>query len=234
MLVAGLHALLGYAFLTGLGQQVVRQLGDELKVFDVPEEVPPPQPEPIPAEVRTPRPEGAASPTSLKANPTPVVAPPPLLEVKSPVIAVPEPTPVPAGAQADAGSSTREGPGTGAGGQGIGTGSGGQGTGTGGGGARRAERIAGALLNSDYPRAALRMGIEGTVKVRYTVTADGRATRCAILETSGFAALDQTTCRLIERRFRYRPALDAGGRPVPQDEIKTYDWWLPKKGLGRR
>jgi protein TonB len=78
------------------------------------------------------------------------------------------------------------------------------------------------------------MGIEGTVKVRYTVTADGRATRCTILETSGFAELDQTTCRLIERRFRYRPALDAGGSPVPQDELKTYDWWLPERRRERR
>ncbi len=234
VIVAGLHGLLGYALITSLGESIVRQLGAELKVFEVRETPPPPPPAPIPARSRTEARAGAASPVSLKAQPTPIIAPPPVLETMSPVLAVPEPTPVPPGSDPDAGSSAREGPGTGAGGEGIGTGSGGQGDGTGGGGRRRAERVAGNLLDSDYPRSALRMGIEGTVKVRYTVTADGRATRCTILETSGFAELDQTTCRLIERRFRYRPALDASGGPVPQDELKTYDWWLPERHRQKR
>jgi protein TonB len=115
----------------------------------------------------------------------------------------------------------------------VGTGSGTSGSGTGGGGGgRRAQQVRGELRNSDYPRTALRMGIEGTVTVRYTVLPDGRVTDCAILETSGSAELDGTTCRLIERRFEYRPALDGAGRPIPQELVKTYDWWLPSKRAG--
>lgn len=228
LIVAVLHALLGYALLTGFQHAALRVLDDRLNVFDVPEPPLPPGPEPSPAERRTQAAEGAASPADLRADPTPVVAQPPAIQVPSPIVATPEPLPAPEGSEADAGSSARKGPGSGAGGEGLGRGSGGQGSGTGN-GARRAERISGALLDSDYPRQALRMGIEGTVKVRFTVTGDGRVTRCTILESSGFALLDQTTCRLAERRFHYRPALDESGRAVAQDEVRTYDWWLPDR-----
>ena len=231
------HALLGYALLTGLAFDVVRAAGQSLKVFDIPEPLPPPPvEEERPAQQRTPEPEGAAAPPNLEARPTPVVAPPPRikLEVPTPVVAAPEATPLPPGLDPSAGASDRSGPGWGAGGQGAGTGSGNAGTGTGGGGGgRRAQHVSGALRNSDYPRVALRNGIEGSVTVRYTVLGDGRVSGCAILETSGSAELDSTTCRLIERRFRYRPALDASGQAVPQQLVKTYDWWLPAKRLGR-
>lgn len=227
LIVVGLHALLGYALLTGLHQPIVRQVSDHLALFDVPEPPPPPAPEPRPAERPSRAAEGEASPADLKAAPTPIVAPPAAIAAPSPVVVTPKPLPVPVGSEADAGSSTRDGSGSGAGGEGAGRGSGGRADGTG--GTRRAERISGALLDSDYPHQALRMGIEGSVKVRFTITEDGRVTRCTILETSGSALLDQTTCRLAERRFRYRPALDASGRPVSQDEVRTYDWWLPDR-----
>jgi protein TonB len=41
--------------------------------------------------------------------------------------------------------------------------------------------------------------------------------------------LDATTCRLIERRFRYEPALDGAGRPVPETIGRTFDWLLPAR-----
>jgi protein TonB len=226
-----LHGLLGYAFLTGLALDVVRQAGQSLKVFEIVEPPPPPPIEPPrPAMKPAPEREGAAAPPNLKSRPTPVIAPPPTikLNVPTPIVAAPEATPLPPGPDPTAGNASQAGPGWGAGGQGVGTGSGASGFGAGGGGiARGAQHVSGELRNSDYPRTALRMGIEGTVTVRYTIAPDGFAERCVILQTSGSAELDQTTCRLIERRFRYRPARDASGRPVPQDLVKTYDWWLP-------
>lgn len=234
--VALLHALLGYALLTGLASRVARDAGETLKLFDIAEPLPPPPiEEPRPAEARTPDPEGAAAPPNLEARPTPVVAPPPRirLDVPTPVIAAPEATPLPPGPNPSAGASDRAGPGWGAGGSGVGAGSGAAGSGTGGGGGgRRAQQVRGELRNSDYPRTALRMGIEGTVTIRYTVLTDGRVTGCTILETSGSAELDGTTCRLVERRFEYRPALDATGQPIPQTMVRTYDWWLPSRRFG--
>lgn len=226
--VAAFHAVLGYALVTGLGYDVTRTVGESLKVFDVPDEVPPP-PEPIvPEEKPSKAPEGAASPENLKGKAAPVVAPTSKVQLKvpPPVRTAPVPGPVP-GSDRTAGASDRPGPGTGAGGTGTGTGSGGSGSGSGGGIAARAERISGAIVNADYPRAAKRAGIEGTVRVVYTVGTDGRARDCRVTGSSGSEELDSTTCELVERRFRYRPARDAEGRPVPERVGKVYTWYLP-------
>jgi protein TonB len=171
--------------------------------------------------------EGAAAPPSRKANPSPVVAPKTPLPVPPVLATVEKALPVPAGRDASAGVSSIEGFGSGTGGAGMGSGSGGSGTGSGGGGARPAERIAGALANRDYPRSALRSRAQGSVSVRYTVRPDGWVEDCRVLRSSGHPDLDETTCRLIEKRFRYRPALDRSGRPVSTTEHKSYDWYLP-------
>jgi protein TonB len=63
--------------------------------------------------------------------------------------------------------------------------------------------------------------------VRYVVGTDGRVSGCRVTRSSGHAELDATTCRLIEQRFRYRPARDAAGRPVPETVSRTFDWLLP-------
>lgn len=228
--VAALHGLIGYALLTGPGLDVVRRASEPLIVVDVGQEVPPPPQAEKPA--RTSEPEGAAAPPNLKARPTKVVAPPPklLLPVPPPVVAAPVAGP---GSEASAGAADRPGPGSGAGGIGTGLGSGGLGSGTGGGGgvAVKARQIAGRISDSDYPRAAYRARAEGTVDARFTVSTAGRAEGCVVIRSSGNAELDATTCRLIERRYRFRPARDAEGRPVPEVRIWRQYWWLePPKG----
>jgi protein TonB len=233
--VALCHALLGYALITGLGYDPAAVLGEPLKVFDLRLQQPPPVPESVPSEAQTKAAEGAAAPPSLKAKPTPVVAPPPRLRLEvPPQVSVPEPKPAPPGNDPSAGAAPVQGPGSGASEIGTGTGSGGQGDGTGGGMARRAQRERGALENGDYPLSALRAGIEGSVKVSFTVGADGRVSGCRVTRSSGHGGLDATTCRLIERRFRYRPARDGQGRAVPEIVSKTYDWLLPARRLSAR
>ena len=228
--VGAFHALLGYALISGLGYEVVTEVTDNLKLINIRNEPPPP---PIEEAVRPQEkakdPEGAASPPSLKAKPTPVVAPPPKIRLEVPprVTTVPKATPLPPGNDPSAGSSTMDGPGTGSGGLGDGTGSGGQGTGTGGGGGgNRAQLVRGYLTNSDYPSAARRAGAEGGVSVRFIVGTDGRASRCVVTRSSGHPELDQTTCRLIEKRFRYRPARNAQGTPIAETVNKHYDWFI--------
>ncbi|PTQ12072.1 energy transducer TonB [Sphingomonas oleivorans] len=224
--VALLHLLLGYAFISGLRLDFVRSVSDGLKLFDVPLEPPrPPREEAIRAEARAP--EGRAAPPNLRARPAPVVAPPPKvrLDVPPPVAAAPVPG---TESETSAGASDRMGPGTGAGGDGTGTGSGGQGSGTGGGAAARAQQVAGRIADSDYPRAARKAGAEGVVYVRFTVETDGRAYGCAVVRSSGNADLDATTCRLIERRYRYTPARDAEGWPVPEVRLWKQIWWIER------
>ena len=58
----------------------------------------------------------------------------------------------------------------------------------------------------------------------YTVETDGRATRCQITRSSGSAELDETTCRLIEQRFRFDPSRDRYGRPVRSRIVQDHNW----------
>jgi protein TonB len=229
--VALCHALLAYALLIGLrGEFAPQAVPESLKLITL-QELPPPPPIVSIPDKPTQTEEGAAAPPSRKANPSPVVAPKTPLPVPPILPTVEKPLPVPPGSDASAGVSTVDGIGSGTGGEGMGSGSGGSGTGSGGGGARPAERIAGALANRDYPRAALRDRAEGNVAVRYTVQPDGRVEDCRVMRSSGHAELDETTCRLIEKRFRYRPALDRSGRPVSVTEYKSYDWYVPARAF---
>jgi len=70
--VAIFHALVGYAFITGLAYNVVKKVAEDLKTFDVQEEPPPPPEQPPPP------------PPEMKVEPPPMVAPPPI--VQAPVI----------------------------------------------------------------------------------------------------------------------------------------------------
>jgi protein TonB len=187
---------------------------------------PPPPPRASPERRKSHRKQGAAAPRNLRAQATAVVAPPPLI--------VPPPTAIVAapvagtGVQSSQGASDRPGPGTGAGGFGTGTGSGGRGDGDGWGDETPPRWKKGRIKDSDYPRAAAEAGASGTVTVRYRVEIDGRATRCAITRSSGNAELDETTCRLIEQRFRYEPSRDADGRPVISYIVRDNDWIIDR------
>jgi len=237
--VAAFHALLGYAFLTGLGFEMPGIESQELKMFDVFEQPPPPPAQPAaPEKVKKSKepkpkdPEGAASPANLRDTPSPVVAPEPeiKLPVPPPVIAAPVPG---QGSADDAGAADVPGPGTGRGGIGNGLGSGRYGTGTGGGGgglgmgvARHARWISGRIRDSDYPDSAFRARAMGTVYLRFIVAPSGRVSDCRVTRSSGSRALDETTCRLIVQRFRYRPARDEYGRPIPEEVRGKHVWEL--------
>ena len=234
IVVAAFHALLGYALLTGLGFDVPAQVSERLKLFDAVEEPPPPPATPPPPEKKTSKspkpkdPEGAASPANLKNTPSEIVAPPPeiRLEVPPPVIAAPV---AGQGAAPAAGAAPVPGPGTGSGGIGTGLGSGNQGTGTGGGGggggrATAARWLRGSITDRDYPDAEFERRIGGTVFLRFIVDPTGRVSECTVTRSSGSRALDATTCRLILRRFRYRPARDAEGNPIAAVVRGEHQW----------
>lgn len=224
LLVASLHAAVAYFVLTQRLVQVPPP-SEALAVFEVSEVVPKPPPEePRPAKARTRRSEGAASAANRRSKATPVVVPQPMvrLEVPPPIVAAPV---AGAGSDASAGAADIEGPGTGSGGEGVGTGSGLQGGGSGAGGSS-ARWIKGRIKDSDYPREASEAKAGGTVVVHFDVRTDGRVHNCRVISSSGNLALDQTTCRLIEKRFRYKPATDARGRPVPDVAGWRQDWWL--------
>lgn len=222
-----LQGLVVFALMVGLGVSLPPHIADQLRLINVlPEPPPPPPVHVVPPRERSPRPEAAAAPPNLRATPTEIVMPPPPVPIPlpPPVIAAPVAA---QGSQATAGAADVVGPGTGAGGQGNGLGSGNGGNGNGGGGLGRdtgPHQTRGELRDSDYPRGAASAGAEGAVSVRFSVEVDGRVTHCRITESSGNRELDITTCRLIEERYRFRPARDAQGNPVLSFVEESHDW----------
>lgn len=70
---------------------------------------------------------------------------------------------------------------------------------------RRGEAAPIGLTKPPYPREARKLGQQGAVTVRATIDKNGRAAECAIVESSGFYALDQAA-RGAVLAARYRPA----------------------------
>ncbi|WP_447762782.1 energy transducer TonB [Sphingopyxis panaciterrae] len=228
-IAAGSGALLsvvavGLGLATGLDLDVVRKASETITALAIPAPKPPPE-KAMPQDVRSEKPSGKASAANRRAEAAAVVAPKPK---------IPPPTPPPAvaashagtGNDASAGAAPTPGPGSGAGGQGNGTGAGSAGNGTGGG--TRPAWLSGRIDDEDYPKAASRAKVGGEVETRFTILPTGRVTACRITRSSGDSSLDATTCRLIERRFRFKPATDAVGNPIASQYGWRQSWWLER------
>jgi TonB family protein len=79
----------------------------------------------------------------------------------------------------------------------------------------------------DYPTSAIRNEEAGTPGFTVTIGVDGRVTQCQIVSSSGSAALDEATCRLVRERAKFQPALDAKGKPVEDRYTNRIKWVLP-------
>lgn len=240
-----IHVLLGLLLLRGLDYVPPAPVDEALKILNLAPELPPPPveeppPPPPPSEgsaaaerAADPRPEGAASPPNLKARPTPVVAPEPVvpLPVPTPIVAAPV---VAEGRQSSAGAAPVPGPGTGSGGVGNGFGSGNGGSGAGGGGGgggngrgvgmRPPRWIRGTMSPRDLPDELQENGTGARLETIYWIEASGRVTDCRVTRSSGDRRLDALTCRLIEQRWRYDPARYADGRPLRSRMVQDHYW----------
>ncbi|PTQ13001.1 energy transducer TonB [Sphingomonas oleivorans] len=206
-LVVLLHALLGYAFMTGLAFNVVKQVAKDLKTFDVveepppPEETPPPPPPPDAPPVQPPpmvAPPPIVQPPVVMAPPvqTVQVAPPPVITPTAPV-APPAPPAPPAAPAISKAAAARGNPGS-------------------------------WVTTDDYPPSAIRNEEQGTVGLTFEVNAQGRIENCRISSSSGSSTLDDAACRLVTRRGRYSPALDQSGNPIPGGtKTLRFTWRLP-------
>jgi protein TonB len=185
-----------------------------IDVKELPEPQPPPPEEPGKAELE----EGAAG---KKAEPTPVVAPKPAIEVPAepPIVAAPI---AGTGSATTAGAATT---GTGPGAGGSGTGRGGGGSGGGGGGIGSDAR----LLGGNSSRLSSRLlrvftADRGYGDLLLTVAETGRVTDCSVLLSTGDADVDQALCNLMIRRSRWSPARDRQGNPITVKVRYTATW----------
>ena len=185
-----------------------------IDIKELPEPQPPPPEDPGKAELEV----GAAG---KKAEPTPVVAPKPAIELptKPPVVAAP----VAGTGSAPTAGAAETGTGPGAGGSG--TGRGGGGSGGGGGGIGAEAKLLGGN-SSKLPARLLRVfaAERGYGYLLLTVSDAGRVTGCDVLQTTGDADVDQALCNLMIRQSRWSPARDKQGEPITVKVRYTATW----------
>ena len=213
------HIVLGAVILSGLNVRIVQHAVEQLKTFDI-REPPPPPPQPPPPQQRSERARKEEGAAGKKAEPSPVVAP-------KPKIVLPAKPPVPAAPVAGTGSATRLGAST----AGTGTGAGGSGSGRGGGGTGdfsgfTPARLVRNLNRSDYRQLTGGRMPYGRAMVSLQLDARGVPVECRIARSSGDSSVDAGLCPLITRRLRFRPALDADGRPIPYRLQYVATWSL--------
>ena len=213
------HVALGAVILTGLDVHTVGQAVEALKTIDI-REPPPPPPEPPPPQQRSERAKEEEGAAGKKAEPSPVVAP-------KPRIVVPAKPPVAAAPVAGTGSATRSG----AAASGTGTGAGGSGSGRGGGGSGdfsgfTPARLVRNLNHGDYRRLTGGRLPYGRAMVSLQLDERGVPVECRVARSTGDSSVDSGLCPLITRRLRFRPAMDASGRPIPYRLEYVATWSL--------
>ncbi|MEE9433813.1 MAG: energy transducer TonB [Sphingorhabdus sp.] len=234
-LVLLLHAFLGYALVTGLAYEAVKNVKERLEVLDVeeekpPEDEPPPPPPddvivapppatvvntPVPSKNRTPSP-----PTPFNPPPPGPVGPPPCPagEVRQgggrcapsdPMVTCPN---NPSQRVKRSRLSTCRAP-------------------------ERDQSASAKPRNSrgswvtqnDYPTRSLQREEEGTTSIRLTVGANGKATACAVTGSSGSSALDRAACKNARRRARFTPAKDKKGNSIAGSYSTRIRWQMPPR-----
>jgi protein TonB len=209
-------ALIGAALLMPSDSPLKVGESDPTVLIDVRQ---PPEPPPPPEEQagRMKDEEGAAG---KKAEPTPIVAPKPAIEL-------PATPPVAAAPIAGIGSATTAGAAI----SGTGPGAGGSGTGRGGGGSGGAGGIGSEarLLGGNSARLPSRLlrqfaADRGYAHLWLTVAENGRVTDCSTLQTTGDAQVDQALCGIMIRQSRWTPARDRQGQPITVKVRYTATW----------
>lgn len=201
VIVALIHVVVGYALVTGLAYEGLRQVVKKVTTVDIKkdepkkeEPPPPPKQQQAPPPIVAPPPKinvsVAPPPITTVVNPPPVA---PVVPVLAPpaVVAPPPPRVQPKSAQ------PKGNPGNWA-------------------------------TTNDYPTRALREEREGTTSFRVTVGPDGRVTSCDITGSSGSDDLDAATCSNVTRRARFNPATDGDGNPTTGSYSNRVRWVIPK------
>lgn len=183
---------IGVVMVVGLAINAIKKEIERVTTVDIEEPPPPEEPdEPPPPQENTapPPPVAPPPPISIAPAPPPIQTQPTIPPPSPPALRIPPPAPAGPPPAPPAPSKAR--------------------------GARtKNERSWAARIQENYPARALREEIEGTVGVRVTVTADGRATGCSVTASSGSDILDAAACAGMERYARFEPALDDAGNPT--------------------
>jgi periplasmic protein TonB len=200
IIVVLIHVVVIYALVTGLAFEAAKKLVQKVTTVDIKEpEKPKPPPPPPPKQKEAPPPP-VAPPVKINV----AVTPPQIQTVITPppapppiVLAPPAPVPPPPAPKGPTSAAQLKG-------------------------------NPGEIITSDdYPARALRAQEQGTTGFSLTIGTDGRVTNCQVTSSSGSAELDQTTCTLATRRFRFKPAM-SDGAPTTGTYNNRIRWVVPK------
>ncbi len=210
-IVLALHAVLGWALITGLAQRMVEVIKSPIdtKIIDEVKPPPPPPPENLPPPPKfqppppsyVPPPEVNVTPPAVAAPTiTTVITPPP---APAPVTIAPPPSPTPTP------PAPPPPP------------------------ARVAARPAVlnvqscAPRNEDYPAAALRAEATGTTRIRFTVGADGKVESSQIVRSAGPSREHKMLDRVAQTKLSectFKPGADENGRPTGGTTEVEFVW----------
>lgn len=201
VIVALIHVVVGYALVTGLAYEGIRQVVKKVTTVDIKKEEPKKEEPPPPPKQQAAPPPIVAPPPKINVSVAPppvqtVVTPPPVAPVV-PVLAPPAPVAPPPPRVQPKQATPKGNPGNWA-------------------------------TTNDYPTRALREEREGTTSFRVTVGPDGRVTSCEITGSSGSDDLDAATCSNVTRRARFNPATDGDGNPTSGSYSNRVRWVIPK------
>lgn len=205
--VVAVHALIGYALVTGLS---FTGIAEEVRKFrareyvDVPLPPPPPPPEPavepapslIDPPAVAPIPKLDLGPVRPDIDTTPVIIPTP--DVIPFTLPRPTPSATPARPAFDpVAARPRGNPGR-------------------------------WVTVDDYRSSWINREMTGTARFRLEIGADGRVRDCTITASSGYPELDKATCALVAQRARFDPARDQSGAHVAGSYANSVRWELPE------
>ena len=202
VIVGLLHVFLGYALITGLALKAVKVITGPMQVKEIKEVVKKEEPPPPPPDLQDIPPYVPPPEVQVEA----AAPPPPTIAIQTTVPVPPPPAPVihtaPPAPPPPAGPTTPATP---------------------------KGKLGATITTDDYPDASIRAEEQGVTSVTYEVNEQGRVTggSCKITSSSGSQRLDSRTCELVERRFRFNPALQ-NGSPVKASRSQSVRWQIPK------
>lgn len=92
-----------------------------------------------------------------------------------------------------------------------------------------ASAIAGTHTTPPYPPIERKLGDQGTVKLRLTISPQGIVTAADIVQSSGFPGLDQAAMSWVMSHWKYKPAIQ-GGVPATSTTVAAVVFNLRSAG----
>ncbi|MGB7419034.1 MAG: energy transducer TonB, partial [Erythrobacter sp.] len=83
------------------------------------------------------------------------------------------------------------------------------------------------ITDSDYRPSWINRNYSGRAGFTLTIDRNGKVDTCRITRSTGHSALDEATCRLLERRATFEPAKDGSGKKVAGTFSSSVNWRIP-------